>query len=46
VVQRYEERQEEYKQLVQRIHEKSVDRHRHRQKNNLSLIYERLMGII
>lgn len=45
-MQRYEERQEEYRQLVQRIQEKSVERHRRRQKNNLSLIYERLMGIM
>jgi hypothetical protein len=46
VVQRYQEQQEEYKQIVQRIQEKSVDRYRRKQKNNLSLIYERLMGIM
>jgi hypothetical protein len=46
IVQRYDEQQEKYKQLVKRIKEKSAARARREERSGLSLIYERFMGLL
>ena len=46
IVQRYKEQEENYRRVVERIQRKSAEREKQKHKGGLSLIYDRLMGML
>ena len=46
IVQRYQEQEENYRRVVERIQRKSAEREKQKHKGGLSLIYDRLMGML